>query len=150
MSKKPKRLFADALSEVTEEDVEVDFGAFIERLILADEYVLHSRNLQEIPYLLDRFGAEPVSKLFAEDDISISVEKAHVGLIEDRNAEKDPYTLNTATMKLEQPDSSERDLKDLSNSLDHLQNADLEQVRSSVGEALVFAGEDFDSLLSPL
>jgi hypothetical protein len=142
-----RRLFADAVSEVTEEDVEVDFGAFIERLIIADEYVLHSRNLQEIPYLVERFGVEPVSRLFAEDDISICVEKAHVGLIEDQSAAKDPYTLHTATMKLEQPDSSERDLKDLNRSLDHLRTKDLERVRRSVGEALVFAGDDFDSSL---
>lgn len=144
----PRRIFASALSEVTTQDVTVDFGAFVERLLLADEYILHSRNLQEIPQLVQRFGVGPVTRLFAQDGISICVEKAHVGLIENTSAPMQPYLLHAAAVRLKQPDSSQCDLKLLDGWLNHIQTADRGRLIDSISEALLFADDDFQSSLN--
>lgn len=144
---RPRRLFANSVSDFTTEDVTVDFGAFIERLLIADEYILHSRNLQEIPYLVERFGAGPVARLFAQDGLRVCVEKASVGLIDDNSTPKDPYILHAGAVRLEQPDSSQRDLEHLNGWLGHIRTADRERVLNRVGEALVFAGQDFETSL---
>lgn len=52
-------------------DVRVEYGDFLERLLLFDKYIIHSQRLQEIPHLVRQFGYDAVLELLRSGAIEI-------------------------------------------------------------------------------
>ena len=130
MSSLHRRLFASTFSDVTPDDVTVDFGALAERLLLYDTYVLHSRNLLEIPHLVRQFGIDAVIRLFNSDAIELSVDKSAITLLEASSGPQDPYVVHPAAVYLNQPASMEADFAHFHSSF---QVRNLSKRRSLIG-----------------
>ncbi len=113
-----RRLFSPTFRSVTPDDVEVDHGAFIERLLIFDTYVLHSRNLLEIPHLVRQFGIEAVSRAFRSGALELSVDKSTIGVMTPREGPVDPYVVHLEGIRLTQPASMEHDFAHLNRSLE--------------------------------
>lgn len=103
---------------MTNKDVVVDVGAFVERLLLFDTYILQSRNLQEVPHLIRRFGLDSLVRLLESGAVQLSPEKVAVSLVERQGERRDPYKFEVAAFRMDQPAAAEGDLANLIGTLD--------------------------------
>jgi len=133
MSDLRRRIFATTFSDANNDDVIVDFGSFIERLLLFDTYVLHSRALQEIPHLVQRFGLAAVTRLFKSKAIELSLDISMVGFMDEA---KDPYIVDAQTFQLLQPRSTEKSFSTLQQKFDSARLDSWRQLRSALRRAL--------------
>ena len=104
------------------DDVVVDFGRLIERLILFETFVLQSRNLLEIPHLIRRFGFEPVLRLIESGAIEITPDKTAVGVTDEtaKKGKPGPFSLRVMPIGLFQPLAFEADIVELKIKMNNL------------------------------
>jgi hypothetical protein len=138
-----RRIFANTISSVSNNDVVVDAGALIERLILFDEYTIHSRNLMEIPHLVREFGAIPVARLISEEDVRVSVDKSAIGIMKDSGSPPDYRRILVGAIHLKQPDSSKADLDELNKRLKDIESDGRTKIMDSIENAFVFTGDGY-------
>lgn len=108
-----RRLYAPSLRAPVQDPahVDVDLGAFVERLLLFDTYVFHSQNLFELPALADRFGVQALIRLFKSDAVELSVDKASFGVFRPTDRPADPYALHVDAFRYQQPQSFNKDVQ---------------------------------------
>ncbi|PAP78014.1 hypothetical protein [Rubrivirga marina] len=68
-----RRLFATPNTFATDGSFHLDAGAFLERLLLFDTFVLSSNRLNEISTLVDLFGLDAVIRLFKSDAVEVQL-----------------------------------------------------------------------------
>ncbi|OZC01192.1 hypothetical protein [Rubricoccus marinus] len=108
-----RRLYAPSIRAPIQDPahVDVDIGAFVERLLLFDTYVFHSQNLFELPVLADRFGVQALIRLFKSDAVELSVDKASFGVFSPTDGPANPYALHVDAFRYQQPQSFHKDIQ---------------------------------------
>lgn len=141
-----RRIVSTIFSEADTKDIVLDVGSFAEKVLLFDTLVLHSRNLQEIPHLVRRFGLGAVTRLFKSSAIELTVDKSSIGFINDGEDVRDPYVVDAQSFQLVQPASMEKDFEYLQGEFESTRLKSWRQLRSALKGAIRAAPPNLNRL----